>query len=160
MAAPTVGAVLEDILPYLGVKQTEDAPANQPVVLSDFTGLTREEAQAKLKEQGLTASFRGIGLAVTAQIPAAEQSVPGNSEVILYCGEDPVATEIAVPDFTGMNRQQANDAAANAGLYIQIKGNTDVDVDILVTDQSVPFGNRVPLGTTIALTFTDTKASD
>ena len=48
MAAPTVGAVLGDILPYLGVEKTyapEDA-AGQVVILEDYSGMTAEEAQA------------------------------------------------------------------------------------------------------------------
>ena len=51
MAAPTVGAVMGDILPYLGVErcyEPEDAAARE-VTLEDYRGLTRKEAEQKAK---------------------------------------------------------------------------------------------------------------
>jgi len=89
MAAPTVGAVMADILPYLGVKQSfsaEDA-AGQWVILEDMTGLTAEEAAKRLKQSGLEAVTEGIGQTVTSQIPLPGQNVPGGSQVLLYLGE-------------------------------------------------------------------------
>ncbi len=162
MAAPTVGAVMESILPYLEVKRnyTEEDAAGRKVVIKDMTGLTVSQAQSILKEQGITCIFRGTGTTVTAQIPAAGQSVPGNSQMILYLGEIPERTTTTVPDFTGMNRQQASIAAANAGLYILIKGNTSMDAGVVVTRQSIPQGNQVSIGTLIELEFTDTRAAD
>ena len=43
MAAPTVGAVMADILPYLGVERSygPDDAAGKTVVLNDFSGLTK-----------------------------------------------------------------------------------------------------------------------
>ena len=162
MAAPTVGAVLEDILPYLSVAQTfpEDDPAGQILVMEDFTGLTAKEAQAALKEQGLTALMEGDEETVTAQIPAVGQTLPGGSQVILYFGEDPKITMTEVPDFTGMNRQQASDLAGQSGLYILVKGNTDLSKTVVVTAQSKTKETQVPVGTTIELEFTDTGVKD
>jgi stage V sporulation protein D (sporulation-specific penicillin-binding protein) len=47
MAAPTVGAVMGDILPYLGVEQSfsEDEIAGKTVIVEDFSGLTAKEAE-------------------------------------------------------------------------------------------------------------------
>ena len=162
MAAPTVGAVMADILPYLGVAQTfsEEDAAGRVVTLEDMTGLTAQEAQKLLKDAGLTATLQGDGETVTAQIPAAGQSVPGNSQVILYFGEEPEDRQVAVPDFTGMNRQQASDAAGKAGLYILVAGNSEVSAAVTVTAQSVEKDTLVPVGTTIRLEFADTKAAD
>lgn len=89
MAAPTVGAVLADILPYLGVEQhfEPDEIAGQKVTVPDTTGMTAAEAEAVLKERNLTAFFQGNGETVTGQIPSAGQSVSGGSQVILYLGE-------------------------------------------------------------------------
>ena len=162
MAAPTVGAVLADILPYLGVEKTyaEDDPAAQTLVMEDFTGLTIKEAEAILKQDGLTALMEGEEETVTAQIPAPGQTLPGGSQVILYFGDDPEVTMTTVPDFTGMNRQQASDAAGKAGLFILVKGNQSLDVNVTVTAQSELKQTQVPVGTTIELEFTDTKAAD
>ncbi len=89
MAAPTVGAVLADILPYLGVTQNfePDEIAGQTVTVPDTTGMTGAEAESVLKEQNLTVVFLGDGETVTGQIPSAGQSVSGGSQVILYLGE-------------------------------------------------------------------------
>ena len=162
MAAPTVGAVMEDILPYLGVQHnyTEEDAAGRTVVLEDFTGLTQKEAQQKLKELGLTALLRGTEETVTGQIPAAGSAVPGDSQVILYFGDAVTPEDVTVPDFKGMNRSQASEAAGNAGLYILVAGNSDVDPRVVVTAQSEAKGTIVPYGTTVRLEFADTAAAD
>lgn len=162
MAAPTVGAVMADILPYLGVQQSfaEDNPAARQIVLEDLTGKTSDEARKLLKELGLTAQFQGDGETVTAQIPAAGQTVPGGSEVLLYLGEEAGQRTVQVPDFRGMNRQQASDAAGAAGLYILVAGNTDLSATVTATQQDIPPMTQVSVGTTIRLIFADTGAAD
>jgi len=162
MAAPTVGAVLSDILPYLGVARnyTEADPAGQTFILEDLTGLTRKETEETLKAQLLTARFVGAGETVTGQIPGAGKRVPGGSQVLVYLGEDVPEEPVTVPDFTGMNRQQASDAAGKLGLYVLVTGSDEVSASVVVTSQSTPSGETVPAGTTITLEFTDTKARD
>ena len=162
MAAPTVGAVMADILPYLGVAQNfaETDPAGKIIVMEDLSGLTDKESRNILKGQGLTAVKQGSGEVVTGQIPAPGQSVPGGSQVILYMGEQPPVETVKIPNFAGMNRQQAFDAAGKLGLYILVTGNNEVSASVVVTGQNVPAGTEVPRGTTIELQFTDTKAAD
>ena len=162
MAAPTVGAVMADILPYLGVQRSfsEGNLAGQELVLEDLTGLTAAEAESKLKAAGLMAEFSGIGETVSAQIPAAGQTVPGGSEILLYLGEEAQTRTVAVPDFTGMHRQQASDAAGKLGLYILVTGNDEISPKVTVTAQSHEKETQVPVGTTITLEFTDTTARD
>ena len=89
MAAPTVGAVMADILPYLGVETSYDAQdiTGQLFTLDDLTGLTAQEAEKLLKEQSLTARFSGEGDTVTGQIPAAGTKIPAGSQVLVYLGE-------------------------------------------------------------------------
>ena len=162
MAAPTVGAVMADILPYLGVHHsyTQEDAAGRTVILPDFTGLTEKEAQAKLKELGLTAEKIGAEDCVTAQLPDAGQGVPGDSQVILYYGEEPDKEEIAVPDFIGMTRQQASDEAGKRGLYILVTGNNEYSPNVTVTAQAIPKDTLVKRGTTIQLEFSDLTAAD
>ena len=162
MAAPTVGAVMADILPYLGVAQTfsEEEAAGQTVVLEDMTGMTPADAKKLLKGQSLTAETVGEGDTVTGQIPAAGKSVPGGSQVILYLGIEPEERTVQVPDFTGMTRAQADAAAGEAGLYILITGNDSLDVNVTVTAQDIPAGTEVAVGTTITLELIDTQARD
>ena len=114
----------------------------------------------KLNVLGLSAQIIGTAETVTDQIPAAGQSIPGNSQVILYFGEEPEKTNTQVPDFTGMTRQQASDAAAEAGLYILVTGNQGTASNIVVTAQSESPGTQVSIGTVIKLEFADTQAAD
>ncbi len=162
MAAPTVGAVMADILPYLGVEQhfSEEEVAGQTVVLEDYAGLTAQEVTRKLKESNLTATFIGDGETVTAQIPQAGQSVPGNSGIIIYLGEQAPQEQVKVPDLIGMTRQQASLAAGKLGLYILVSGNQEVSTSVTVTAQDIQANTEVPVGTTIRLEFADTKAPD
>ena len=162
MAAPTVGAVMSDILPYLGVAQVygETDIAGQTVVLEDYTGMTAKEAEKRLKAKHLTAKTVGTGKTVTDQLPAAGESLPGGSEILLYMGETGGTATVAVPDFTGMNRQQASDAAGRLGLYILVTGNSEISPDVTVVSQSEAPDTQVPQGTTITLQFTNTKIRD
>jgi len=162
MAAPTVGAVMADILPYLGVKQNytqQDAPG-QVFTLQDFTGKTVNEAEKILKESYLACKTVGSGDIITGQIPAAGQSVPGGSQVLLYLGQELPEETVEVPDFLGMNRQQASDAAGTLGIYILVAGNDGIDPAVTVVKQSISAGTAVEKGTVVELTFTDTRASD
>ena len=81
MAAPTVGAVMADILPYLGVVRSQEP---EMVELPDLTGLTAKEAEATLKELGLAVVFSGEGAVVSSQIPAPAQQMAVGSQVIVY----------------------------------------------------------------------------
>ncbi len=160
MAAPTVGAVMSDILPYLEVKRnyTEEDAAGKQVTVEDLTGLTLAEARKQLKTLGITAETVGTGETVTGQIPTPGSVVPGNSQVLLYLGEEPEQRLVTVPDFAGMTRQQASDAAGLLGLYILVTGNDEMNAQ--VTAQSHPKDTQVPVGTTIRLSFADLKAAD
>jgi len=86
MAAPTVGAVMADILPYLGVQRNEDQ--SKQVILEDYTGFALEEARKSLESAGLTVDFSGTGETVTAQLPMPGQMVYEGGQVLLYLNED------------------------------------------------------------------------
>ena len=162
MAAPTVGAVMADILPYLGVTQSfsEDDIAGRLLVMEDLTGMTAKEAETLLKKNALTMRSVGSGETVTSQIPAPGESISGGSEVLVYFGEEAPVETVAVPDFHGMNRQQASVAAGKLGLYILVTGNDEISSAVTVTAQDISPGQSVPVGTTIKLEFADTKAAD
>ncbi len=162
MAAPTVGAVMADILPYLGVKQnfTEADIQGQKIIMPDLSGMTKKEAEKALKELNLTLEALGEAEVATGQIPAAGQVIPGGSEVLVYFGDSPDDRTAKVPDFTGMTRQQAADAAGKLGLYILVKGNNSLQPSVTATAQSIAKESLVPIGTTVEIEFTDTGARD
>ena len=156
MAAPTVGAVLADILPYLEVRR-----AQEPVIVTvpDVSGLDLKTAEKALQDAGLSAVPQGDGDAVTAQLPSADTPLEQGSQVLLYLGEA-VPDTVTVPDFTGMTAQQAQNAAAEAGLTLKSAGNPSEEPSLRVQFQDIPAGTEVEPGTAITITFTDPTAQD
>ena len=128
--------------------------------MPDLSGMTMQEAETALKELGIAGSFSGNGGTVTGQIPGTGETVPGGSQVLVYLGTDAPENTVTVPDFSGMNRQQAADAAGKLGIYILVTGNTEISTRVVATKQNIPAGETVAAGTTIQLEFTDTGARD
>ena len=157
MAAPTVGAIMADILPYLGVERTAEAEA---VPLDDLAGLTLEEARKLVKAQKLTVTSLGEGQTITAQLPAAGEQVLPGSEVLVYLGDGEGERMVAVPDFTGMNRQQASQAAGKLGLFVIAAGNQEESPQVTVCGQKEPAGTELPVGSAVTLQFADPTDRD
>ena len=157
MAAPTVGAIMADILPYLGVERSMEGEAFS---MPDFTGMTEKEVKAALKEGKITLTAIGDGETVTGQLPAADQSVLPGSEVLVYLGEPTRERRVTVPDFTGMNRQQASQAAGQLGLSIIPIGSDAISTNVTVCSQKEPAGTELAVGSAVTLQFADTTARD
>lgn len=157
MAAPTVGAIMADILPYLGVERTAEAEA---IPLDDLTGLTLKEARALVKERKLTVTSLGEGETITAQLPAAGEPVLPGSEVLVYLADADGERMVTVPDFTGMNRQQASRAAGKLGLFVNATGNQEESPQVTVCGQKEPAGTELPVGSVVTLQFADSTARD
>ena len=162
MAAPTVGAVLEDILPYLEVERIHDQsdPAAQRVEMPDVTNLNAGQAQSLLESSTLTPVFTGEGDIVTGQLPMAGQVLTGGSQVMLYLGQPAPTEPVTVPDFIGMTASQAEETAAALGLFIQTSGNPDSGEAIKVSVQEPAAGSKLEPGSIIKLTFTDPRLRD
>ena len=154
MAAPTVGAVLADILPYLEVPK-----AAEPVITAvpTLTGLPAQEAQRLLKDAGMSAVMQGDGETVTDQLPAPDTALEQGSQVLLYLGE-PVPETVIVPDFSGMDPDQAAQTAAEAGLTFRTAGNPDETSKVQFQD--IPANTAAEPGCTVTVTFTDPSAHD
>ncbi len=162
MAAPTVGAVLTDILPYLQVDKVYDLtdPSSQSVEVPDLSGMTQQDAQERLKDTTLQVQFCGNGETVTGQLPSAGNSVPGGSQMIVYMDEPVQDDMVTVPDFRGMNVAQAAEAAANAGVNLLPAGNPDLTLPLQVLTQEPEADTQVPWGSTVQIQFTDPSAHD
>ena len=160
MAAPVVRDIFADTLLYLGVQPdyTNVDMSTVNVQMPDVRDLTEIEASEALKAQSLTYITVGTGDTVSGQIPAPNEKVPGNSEVILYMGAQMPTDKIVVPNLNGKTKAQAEAALANSGLYLQTKGSSLYYA--VITDQDYPAGEEVPRGTTITVELTDTTALD
>ena len=156
MAAPTVGAVLADILPYLEVTREQEPVLTQ---VPDLSGMTVKEAIAALTDAGLSAVTQGTADTVTAQLPEAGAWLEQGSQVLLYL-DTAVPETVTVPDFTGMTPGEAEQAAADSGLTLKTAGNPDQSLPIRVQLHDIPAGSAVEPGSTITITLTDPTARD
>ena len=162
MGAPTVAAIFEDILPYLGVEgeYSEEDMSRVAVRMPNVTGMTETEAAARLKENYLTYRIIGDGDKIVGQIPAHGRELPGNSTVLLYTDDSMPTDQVTVPDLKGLTVAQANRVLADCGLYMQAKGVDSTASYVVASQQDIAPGTQVARGTMIVVTFIDTTAND
>ena len=158
MAAPTVGAVLADVLPYLGVQpeygEGEEAIVDQRV--PKLVGKTVSEAKAAAEAAGFSVrSVVGDGEAVTAQLPAANTKVAAGSEMILYCGVEPDSELVEAPNLLGVRYGDARVVAGWDNLYVRGEGTMMESDNILIVSQSIEPGTMVEPGTVITVRMND-----
>ena len=164
MVAPTTSAILEDILPYLGISPEYSA---EEVVGADATvpnvvGMTLEEAEARLTEYGF-GKYRveGDGDEVTDQTPLGGAIVPANAEIILYMGEEKPTEPCVVPNVVGLSASRANEALTDAGLIMKVTGNTDsASSTVIAMSQSAEAGTELAAGSVVEVRFGDTSIVD
>ena len=160
MAAPVVRDIFADTLLYLGVQPdyTDVDMRTVNVQMPDVRDLTEDEASTILAGQSLRYLTVGAGGAVTGQIPAPGELLPGNSQVILYMGEDVPTDLVTVPNLKTMTQKRAEAVMKDSGLYLQTKGSSQYYS--VVTDQEPAAGIQVPRGTTVTVELTDQTALD
>ena len=154
MAAPVVGKMMADILPYLGLEPEYSDSELQTMdrAVPDVMGLSIAEAQSKLAESGLSCRIIGSGGAVTSQLPAANSVIASGSEVLLYADAAPTGGG-SVPNLNGMTYCQAREALAAMGLFIGSDSSvTDAD-NQLVSGQDIRAGTSAKAGTVITVTL-------
>lgn len=154
MAAPVVGKMMADILPYLGVEPEYSDSELQTMdrAVPDVTGLSMAEAQSKLSEAGLGFRVIGSGGSVTSQLPAANSVIASGSEVLLYADAAPTGGG-SVPNLTGMTYSEAIRALAGMGMFVGSDSSvTDADSQI-VSGQDVRDGTQAGAGTVVTVTL-------
>ena len=159
MAAPTVGAIMADILPVLGVEPeyTDEEEARVDKTVPRCLNKSVAEAQAMVEELGLVCTIVGNGVTVTSQVPAANAKVAAGSEVILYCGAEPQEEMTTMLDLIGLDYETARIRMGWDGLYINGEGNLLSDSAVYITRQSVPEGTQIPEGTVVTVTLSDSS---
>ena len=135
MAAPVVGKMMADILPYLGVEPSysETEKTHMDKTVPNVTGLSVEQAKAALAEVGLQARIYGDGGTITAQLPGSGAVVANGSTILLYAGKEPSADKETMPDLSNLSYQTARDRMAALGLYIKTSSSitdTAAQVDL------------------------------
>ncbi len=155
IAAPVVGNIFSEILPYLGVKPqyTAAEAAKLDVKAPEVVGHTTAEIKALLKSEGLTPVVIGTGTMVTAQVPEAGQQIPQGGKVVLYTGGTTVEDSVTVPKLTGYTPAQVNSILAQEQLNIQLVGEGLSDSGEMSYQQSPAEGTKVPPGTLVTVQF-------
>lgn len=161
MAAPVVGKMMADILPYLGVEpeysDSELAAADRTV--PDISGMSLTEARSALTEAGLNCRVIGEGDTVTDQLPRAGAVIASGSEVLLYAGQSPSPVEETMPDLRGLSYEAAIEKLRGLGLYVTAgNGVTDAQSE-LISGQSIAPGESVEHGTVIEVTLYKNESS-
>ena len=154
IAAPVVGAIMTDILPYLGVEPvyTEEEAAVTDVEVPYVTGSNMHDAISTLTRSQLAYKTVGSGVTVTRQSPGAAEVCPKGTTVTLYLGEDATVTTAEVPDVRGMSLPEANRTIQNAGFNIRTEGDTSSDGAIAVSQEPAG-GSACETGTVVTVTF-------
>lgn len=156
MAAPVVGKMLADILPYMGIEpeysDTELMAMDRAV--PDVTGLSLDEARAKLSDSSLSWRVVGSGSTVTSQLPAANSVIASGSEVLLYADASPSGGG-SVPNLTGMTYAEARQALSQLGMFVSSDSSVTDASGQLVSGQSVNAGTAAPAGTVVTVTLYD-----
>jgi len=94
IAAPVIGELFDNILPYLGIEEryTENELKEYKLgstEVPDFIGKTREEAKKLIKIYELGEAYSiGEGDIVIEQFPLPGEKVNKNSDIILYYGDE------------------------------------------------------------------------
>jgi len=161
MAAPVVGNILADVLPYLGVEKAyteKEETAN--AILPSVKGLAVTEAVDRLKKLGFNVNTLGGGDTVTDQAPAANVRLAVGSTVIIYAGQDKPTNKVAVPELVGKTFKSAKAYLELNGLFISTTGVKPSYSDtVVVQRQGVESGVEVAYGTVIEVSLIDNDTS-
>ena len=157
-AAPYVGNVLEQILPYLGVEAVySDAELEKmAVTVPNLSYWSIALSTNYLDSLGLSYEIVGDGSYVTGQVPASGTSMEkADGRVILYTGKEKPAQTVTVPNLLGKTAVAANSMVINAGLNIKIEGTKNYlsGTGATVVSQSPAAGTVVAKGEVVTVTF-------
>ena len=162
MAAPTVAAVFEDILPYLGVEPdySADEMYRVNVTMPSVENMSISEAAKLLKDSALEYRTVGSGSRVVSQLPAAGRAVPGLSTVLLYTDDSMPTDLVRMPSLYGKTAKEAAELLSPLGLYLQAKGADSTAWHVVATAQDIDPDTEVERGTTVTVLFADTNDMD
>lgn len=160
MAAPVVGRMLADILPYMGVEPSLPEGAGDDASVPMLLELSLEEAKQRLSDCGLDYRCIGWGDTVTGQLPAAGTAIATGSQVILYFGDAQVSPNMeTVPELSGLSYDQARDTLSRLGLFVSTRSPVNAASGQVVSSQSVPAGTAANHGCIVEVTLIDENES-
>ena len=137
----------------------------EQVTVPDVTGLTRESAEARLRDEDLEVSVEEQESDVAegdviSQNPAAGTRVSRGDRVTIVVSTG--KPQVAVPDVVGMSPERAASRLSSAGLSAvrQERTVTDPDQDGVVIEQRPGAGTQVDEGSQVVIVVGVLKESD
>ncbi len=154
MAAPTVGRMFADILPYMGIEpEYDDASETADRAVPGLAGLGLDEAKQALENAGFGCRVIGEGNTVTAQLPLAGTVIAGGSTVIVYAGADPSSALETMPGISGLSYAEAVKELGRYGVFVHSSTVVrNVDAQRVFT-QNVKAGSDIKHGTVVEVTL-------
>ena len=154
IAAPYMGALMENILPYIGVEK--DVSTDNSVKVPYLMGMPLEDAINQAEDFEYEVIVKGDGDYVTDQMPKGSSVIDRTNKVItLYTGDAEPEATVTVPNLVGKGAFAANQMLVNAKLNICIDGTDNYmsGAGAIVIEQSIPAGTKVAPGTVVTVTF-------
>lgn len=162
IAAPTVGKMFADILPYLGImpQYTEEELASLEKTVPDVTGLTADAARKAVKDSGFTpVVMEGGGESVLVQMPRAGSKLTAGGKVLLYTESDSY-TIAEVPNVKGLTPSAAESILTGAGFNIRATGKDIQESGVTAASQSPEAGSFAELGSIVEVEFIHNDEAD
>ena len=154
-AGPIFAAIMEEVLPYLGVdpQYTEAEYENLSATAPNVIGMTMAEAKSHLEEQGFSGTVVGDAeddALVTVQVPSPGASIPKEGMVALYTEEPDPETYVEVPSFIGYDIDTCRYLAGLADVQVLVVGYGDSGY---AQSQDIAEGTKVKRGSVIRISF-------
>ena len=161
IAAPVVGSILSDILPYLGIEPTEVEDEETTVSVLDYRGQSLDYVKRNISSMNLKIKVIGNGSTVTEQFPRAGAKLTEGGVIAIYVGDAVPAADTPVPDVTGMSASEADKTLVNAGFNINITGaHIDGVSGAVASKQNPAAGTEAKPGTVVTVDFIHKDVSD
>ncbi len=158
VAAPVVGRLMTEILPYIGVEPiyTAEELQQQDLVMPDLSGKTAGQAQIELEKLGLNFRTLGEGDIIGDQLPAAGFKLQTDNTVILYMGDRTKSDELfEVPNVVGYQPDSVLYNVMMNNMFLNRTGVPMSQYDYKTTriKQTPAAGTMVPAGTVVTVEF-------
>ncbi len=160
MTAILVGPLIADVLDYMGVQReySEEELAMSDVIVPKVTDLSLDDGIDILASKHLNYRTIGEGSTITAQVPARNAVISGNSTVILYLGDAVPEVSSTVPDVYGLSYVNAKAVLEEKGFFLAT--STYVNTFCTVEAQSISAGETAEMGTVIDVVFSSIEVED
>lgn len=156
IAAPVVGAIIEESLEYMGVERqyTEEEARSISVTVPDLREYSVTVAKESIDSKRLNIKVVGNGDTILDQLPKPGMNISENSTIIVYTEARDENTRVVVPDLTNLTVAQAKKRLEDAGLNFEIAGAGHASTDgAYAFKQSIAAGTQVEPATVVSVEF-------